>query len=70
MVDAPIPFDSAVQGLLTTIAEHVAQCVLPALMIGGHAVTTRGHPYATFELGPLMPIGESPALEELMVGVK
>jgi hypothetical protein len=44
-----------VQSFLTTIAKRIAEDNLPALMIGGHAVTALGHPRATFDLDLLIP---------------
>lgn len=43
------------QSFLTTIAHLIEQKNLPALMIGGHAVTALGHPRATFDLDLLIP---------------
>ena len=43
------------RSFLTTIAERIAEENLPALMIGGHAVTALGHPRATFDLDLLIP---------------
>lgn len=44
-----------VQSFLTTIAKRMQEENLPALMIGGHAVTALGHPRATFDLDLLVP---------------
>jgi hypothetical protein len=44
-----------VQSFLTTISKRIAEENLPALMIGGHAVTALGHPRATFDLDLLIP---------------
>ncbi len=44
-----------VQSFLTTIAKRIEKENLPALMIGGHAVTALGHPRATFDLDLLVP---------------
>lgn len=43
------------QSLLTTIAALIDGKHLPALMIGGHAVTALGHARATFDLDLLIP---------------
>lgn len=43
------------QSLITTIANLIREKNLPALMIGGHAVTALGHPRATFDLDLLIP---------------
>jgi hypothetical protein len=43
------------QSFLTTISELIEEKKLPALMIGGHAVTALGHPRATFDLDLLIP---------------
>lgn len=43
------------QSFLTTISELIEEKNLPALMIGGHAVTALGHPRATFDLDLLIP---------------
>lgn len=43
------------QSFLTTVAGLIAEKSLPALMIGGHAVTALGHPRATFDLDLLIP---------------
>lgn len=43
------------QSFLTTISKLIEEKDLPALMIGGHAVTALGHPRATFDLDLLIP---------------
>jgi hypothetical protein len=43
------------QSFLTTVARLIDERNLPALMIGGHAVTALGHPRATFDLDLLIP---------------
>ena len=43
------------QSLLTTISKLIDEKNLPALMIGGHAVTALGHPRATYDLDLLIP---------------
>ncbi len=43
------------QSFLTTISKLIEEKNLPALMIGGHAVTALGHPRATFDLDLLIP---------------
>ena len=43
------------QSFLTTIFRLIEEKNLPALMIGGHAVTALGHPRATFDLDLLIP---------------
>ena len=43
------------ESFLTTVAQRIAEKDLPALMIGGHAVTALGHPRATFDLDLLIP---------------
>jgi hypothetical protein len=45
------------ESFLTTVAELIREKQLPALMIGGHAVTALGHPRATFDLDLLIPRG-------------
>lgn len=44
-----------VQSFLTTISKRIEKEDLPALMIGGHAVTALGHPRATYDLNLLIP---------------
>jgi len=44
-----------VESFLTTISKLIEEKDLPALMIGGHAVTALGHPRATFDLDLLIP---------------
>lgn len=43
------------ESFLTTVSKLIAEKGLPALMIGGHAVTALGHPRATFDLDLLIP---------------
>lgn len=43
------------ESFLTTISNLIQEKNLPALMIGGHAVTSLGHPRATFDLDLLIP---------------
>ena len=43
------------ESFLTTISRLIDEKELPALMIGGHAVTALGHPRATFDLDLLIP---------------
>lgn len=43
------------ESFITTISRTIAEKGLPALMIGGHAVTALGHPRATFDLDLLIP---------------
>jgi hypothetical protein len=43
------------ESFLTTISKLIEEKNLPALMIGGHAVTALGHPRATFDLDLLIP---------------
>jgi hypothetical protein len=43
------------ESFLTTIARLMADKDLPALMIGGHAVTALGHARATFDLDLIIP---------------
>ncbi|MEO7100894.1 MAG: hypothetical protein ABI162_16160 [Luteolibacter sp.] len=43
------------ESFLTTISKLIEEKDLPALMIGGHAVTALGHPRATFDLDLLIP---------------
>ncbi len=43
------------ESFLTTVARLMAEKELPALMIGGHAVTALGHPRATFDLDLVIP---------------
>ncbi len=43
------------QSFLTTVGRLIEEKQLPALMIGGHAVTALGHPRATFDLDLLVP---------------
>ena len=39
------------ESFLTTVAALIREKQLPALMIGGHAVTALGHPRATRKAG-------------------
>lgn len=41
--------------ILTTIARMMEEHDLPGLLIGGHAVTSLGHPRATFDVDLLVP---------------
>lgn len=43
------------ESFLTTVARLMVEKDLPALMIGGHAVTALGHPRATFVLDLIIP---------------
>lgn len=43
------------ESFITTISKVIAEKKLPALMIGGHAVTALGHSRATFDLDLLIP---------------
>jgi hypothetical protein len=43
------------ESFLTTVSNLIWEKQLPALMIGGHAVTALGHPRATFDLDLLIP---------------
>ena len=43
------------ESFLTTISRLIEEKDLPALMIGGHAITALGHPRATFDLDLLIP---------------
>lgn len=43
------------ESFLTTVARLMAEKNLPALMIGGHAVTALGHARATFDLDLIIP---------------
>ncbi len=43
------------ESFLTTISRIIHDKELPALMIGGHAVTALGHPRATYDLDLLIP---------------
>jgi len=43
------------ESFLTTVSNLIREKELPALMIGGHAVTALGHPRATFDLDLLIP---------------
>ncbi len=43
------------ESFLTTISKLIDEKDLPALMIGGHAVTALGHPRATYDLDLLIP---------------
>ncbi len=49
------------ESFLTTISGLIREKKLPALMIGGHAVTALGHPRATFDLDLLIPRGSAQA---------
>ncbi len=55
--------------LLTTIAELIETHNLPALMIGGHAVTALGHPRATFDLDLLIPRSSAQRWEEKLTSI-
>lgn len=48
------------ESFLTTISRLIQEKSLPALMIGGHAVTALGHPRATFDLDLLIPRSSAP----------
>ena len=41
--------------LLTALKKLIDEHELPALLIGGHAVTAIGHPRATFDIDLLIP---------------
>lgn len=56
-----------VQSFLTTIAKLMKEQSLPALMIGGHAVTALGYPRATFDLDLLIPRSSAPRWKEAML---
>ena len=43
------------ESFLTTVSNLIREKQLPALMIGGHAVTALGHPRATYDLDLLIP---------------
>ena len=43
------------ESFLTTVSNLIREKELPALMIGGHAVTALGHPRATYDLDLLVP---------------
>ena len=43
------------KSLLDALADLVAEQDLPALLIGGHAVSLLGHPRATFDVDLLIP---------------
>lgn len=49
------------ESFLTTVSQLIRENGLPALMIGGHAVTALGHPRATFDLDLLIPRGAAEA---------
>lgn len=57
------------QSLLTTIAQRIEEDQLPALMIGGHAVTALGHPRATFDLDLLVPRSSAARWKETLLGM-
>lgn len=59
-----------VQSFLTTIAKLMDEQTLPALMIGGHAVTALGHPRATFDLDLLIPRSSASRWKEAMAGMR
>jgi len=48
------------ESFLTTLARLIAAKSLPALMIGGHAVTALGHPRATYDVDLLVPRSSAP----------
>lgn len=56
-----------VQSFLTTISERIEERNLPALMIGGHAVTALGHPRATFDLDLLIPRSSAASWRAVLV---
>ncbi|MDX1680085.1 MAG: hypothetical protein R3242_05065 [Akkermansiaceae bacterium] len=58
------------QSFLTTIAKLMDEQELPALMIGGHAVTALGHPRATFDLDLLIPRSSAPRWGKAMAGMR
>jgi hypothetical protein len=43
------------ESFLNTVSKLIRENQLPALMIGGHAVTALGHPRATYDLDLLIP---------------
>lgn len=43
------------ESFLNTVSKLIREKQLPALMIGGHAVTALGHPRATYDLDLLIP---------------
>ena len=45
----------SMESFLTTVSNLIREKELPALMIGGHAVTALGHPRATYDLDLLIP---------------
>lgn len=47
------------ENFLTTISKLIREKNLPALMIGGHAITALGHPRATYDLDLLVPRSSS-----------
>lgn len=57
------------QSFLTTIADLLEAGRLPALLIGGHAVTALGHPRATFDLDLLIPRSAADEWRKAMAGL-
>ncbi len=58
------------QSFLTTISKLIEEKNLPALMIGGHAVTALGHPRATFDLDLLIPRSSSEKWRKELLGLR
>ena len=58
------------QSFLTTISRLIEEKNLPALMIGGHAVTALGHPRATFDLDLLIPRSSSGRWRTELLGLR
>jgi len=53
--------------VLTTLSRLMEEHSLPALLIGGHAVTALGHPRATFDIDLLIPRSAGPAWQEQLL---
>ncbi len=58
------------QSLLNTVARLMEEKHLPALMIGGHAVTVLGHPRATYDLDLLIPRSAADAWKAALGGLE
>ena len=58
------------ESFLTTISNLIREKKLPALMIGGHAVTALGHPRATFDLDLLIPRSSAESWKAELAGLR
>jgi len=58
------------ESFLTTVANLMVEKNLPALMIGGHAVTALGYPRATFDLDLIIPRSSAGKWREELVKLR